>query len=340
MPALEALRRERPDARIDWLVEDRAAALLEHHPAIDRVHVVPRSRWRERLRRPWRWPQVAFEAAGLVLRLWKARYDAALDLQGNLKSGLWSLFSGAPSRYGFATSDVREGNGFLTNRHVPTGNTHPHHADRAFALVAGALGREPFAYARPAIPRSAAARAWVDAALLRAGVPSGGYGIVHPGTSGFGAFKRWPAERFGRLARRIVEGGVPVLVTVGPGEEATGAEVTRAAGGVATVVAPPDLGALAELLSRASFFVSADTGPLHVAAAQGVPVVALFGPPDPAIYGPHAEIGREALTEVVTADDVACRPCTLRRCPDPVCMTSISVDAVHERVRRVTAAAR
>ena len=279
------------------------------------------------------------DVARLAFRLWRARYDASLDVQGNLKSGLWSLISGAPARYGFSNGEVREGNGFLTNRHVAVARSNPHHVERALALAAAAVGQPPFAYARSAIARTDAARAWVDDVLARANLPGRGFAVVHPGTSGFGAFKRWPVERFGQLARRLSERGRPTIVTVGPGEEAMGLEISRATNGRCPIMAPPDLGSLAELLARAAVFVSADTGPLHIAAAQGVPVVALFGPKNPAIYGPHAEPGREAKTAVVIADDVPCRPCTLRRCPDPVCMTSIGVDEVHDRVERVLAAA-
>ncbi len=340
LPAVEALRRERPDARIDWIVEDRAAALIEHHGAVDHVHVVPRARWRAARARPWRWPALAFGVARLLLRLWKARYDASLDFQGNLKSGLWSLFSGAPIRFGFATGEVREGNGFLTNRHVRTAGSDPHHVERGLALVAAAVGRRSLEFVRSPVPRTDRARVWVDAALATAGVPSRGFAVLHPGTSGFGSFKRWPAERFGRLSRRLAESSLRTVVTIGPGEDSIGADVARASDGTAVVLSPPDLDSLAELISRVAVFVSADTGPLHIAAGAGVPVVALFGPKDPAVYGPHAERGRESATEVVVDAAVPCRPCTLRRCPDPICMTSIEVDVVVDRVQRVLAVAR
>ena len=339
LEALEALRARRPDARIDWIVEEGSAPLLVGHPAIDRIHAVPRARWRAARRRPWRWPSVAFEAARLVARLWSAHYDVALDVQGNLKSGFWSLFSGAPARFGLRTNEVREGNGFLTNRHVRPGGGSVHHADLALDVVAAAVGRAP-ADTRPArLPRSVAARAWTDGALSAHGLGGVDFAILHPGTSDFGAFKRWPAERFGRLARRLRDDGLHTVVTVGPGEAALGTEIARIAGEGAVVLSPPDLPALAELISRARVHVAADTGPLHLAAAHGVPVVALFGPKDAAIYGPRAARSRPAAVAVVTRDDVPCRPCELRRCPDPICMTSIDVDEVHARVRDVLGSA-
>ena len=216
--------------------------------------------------------------------------------------------------------------------------TGPHHVERALALFAAAIGRRSLAFEGTSLPSTDRARTWVDSALEAAGVSARPFAIVHPGTSGFGSFKRWPAERYGRLSRRLAEAGLRTIVSIGPGEEALGADVVRASDGLAVALSPPDLGCLSELLSRAAVFVSADTGPLHIAAAERVPVVALFGPKDEAVYGPYASPGRETATAVVVNEAVPCRPCTLRRCPDPVCMTSIDVDEVHDRVLRVLAA--
>ncbi len=304
--------------------------------------MVPRTAWRKAIRRPWSWPGLAVAFVRFVATLWSCRYDAAIDLQGNGKSGLWSLISGAPSRFGFRANDVREGNGLLTNRHVRVPNAAVHRVERALAVAAAVLGRATLEYAAAPVPRSEQDREWVDQALARHGLPARGFVVVHPGTSGFGSFKRWPPERFGRLARRMSEEGTPTVVTVGPSEEALGALVSKASGGTAIVLAPPSLRALAELVSRAGTFVSADTGPLHVAAAEGVPVVALFGPKDASVYGPYrpAALNRRAgAGVVVTGEDVPCRPCALRRCPDPICMTSIGVEAVADGVRRALASA-
>jgi heptosyltransferase I len=340
LPAAVALRRERPGARIDWIVEDRFASILEGQPAVDRVHVVPRTAWRRAIRRPWSWPGLALAFVRFVGTLWGCRYDTAIDLQGNGKSGLWSLFSGAPTRVGFRTDDVREGNGLLTNRHVRVPAAAVHRVERALAVAAAVLGRSSVACVPAPVPRSKEDRAWVDQALARHGLPARGFTVVHPGTSGFGSFKRWPPERFGRFARRMSEDGTPTVVTVGPSEEALGAEVSRASAATAIVLAPPSLNALAELVSRARLFVSADTGPLHVAAAEGVRVVALFGPKDASVYGPYglgAQDHRASAGVVVTSEDVPCRPCSLRRCPDPVCMTSIGIETVVAQARRVLA---
>ena len=152
--------------------------------------------------------------------------------------------------------------------------------------------------------------------------------IVHPGTSDFAAFKRWPTERYAELASRLVsERGASVLVTWGPGEE----QLARRAAGGAVRMAPrlTHLQQLTALLSRADLFVGSDTGPMHMASALNVPVVALFGPKDPVQTGPY-----RSRSEVLTAP-VSCRPCRRRRCADPRCMTEMSVEQVFAAACRV-----
>jgi len=339
LPAVAALRKALPDARIDWLVEDRFASILESQSVVNRVLIVPRTRWRQALRRPWSWPGLACDVARLIGTLWGGDYDASIDLQGNAKSGLWSLISRARARFGFGADDVREGNNLATNRHVRA--TAPHRVDRALALVAAVVGESHLAYVPAPTRRGPGDREWVERTLAASGLPSVGFMVVHPGTSGFGSFKRWPADRFGRLARRLSTQGRRVVVTVGPSELALGADVARASGGAAVVIAPPSLTALAELVSRARVFVSADTGPLHIAAAEDVPVVAIFGPKSPSRYGPYRPPAAGPPTGVgvvLVNANVTCRPCLLRRCPDPVCMTSIDVESVVEAVGRAAAA--
>ena len=112
-------------------------------------------------------------------------------------------------------------------------------------------------------------------------------------------------------------------------------DVVAAAGGAARACAPSSLPALAETIRQAALFVAADTGPLHLAALVETPLLGLFGPKDPAIYGPYGvrADGTPGVLPVLTQDDVACRPCTLRRCADPLCMRTLDPDRVHGAVQ-------
>ena len=157
--------------------------------------------------------------------------------------------------------------------------------------------------------------------------------MLHPGTSGFGAFKRWPPERFGALARALLDDGLAVALTHGPGEAELAEAVSAETGGRAVPLPTPDLVVLAEVLRRARVFAGGDTGPLHLAGLVGTPQVALFGPKDPTVYGPFP--AAEDRVRVLVRDDVACRPCRLRRCDDPLCMRRIDPVDVHEAVCQV-----
>jgi heptosyltransferase I len=340
LPAVAGLRLARPDAVIDWLVEDRAAALLEGHPAIDRVVVFPRRRWRTAAARPHRWPALLAEVGRFVGRLVARRYDAVVDLQGNLKSGVLAALAGAPVRVGLPVSASREGNALFTNVKARAGHASPARPERNAAVLSSGLCEVVRAVASD-LPRPDGVGARVDAALSAAGLPPRGFALLHPGSSGFGAFKRWPPARFARLADRLhAEAGLRVGLVVGPGEERLAEEVRAAADVRPAMLSTPDLPALAEAIRRAVVFVAADTGPLHVAAAVGTPLLGLYGPKDAAVYGPWgAPAGSDVAGPLATLvrEAVPCRPCAIRWCPDPVCMNGIEADAVFDRVRALLA---
>jgi len=291
---LSTIRARLGSAFIGWLVEDRFAPLLRDHPHLDALHVYERKgvRWH-------RFPR-------LVRSVRRARYDLALDLQGNLKSGLLTRLSGARRRLGLAPPLAREGNRlFVKNLVAPP----PGHRLRAYhALVDAALGQGPTA-----------------PALLPASPREGGAIVLHAGTSRFGAFKRWPPGHFAALGDRLAERlGAPVLLTAGPGERGDADEVRARMRAPVEIAETPTLQSLIDLLAGARLVVAGDTGPAHLAAAAGAPTVVLFGPKDPEVMAPSGP-----RVSPVRAG-VRCSPCALRFCPDPVCMTGLAVDRVAE----------
>lgn len=333
LPTLSALRQLLPEARVDWVVEDRFAPLLEGHPDLGRVVAFPRRALGACLA-PWPRPLRLTRGLRTFLRtLREGAYDLALDLQGNLKSGLIARGSGARVVAGAGRAGSREGNHLLLTRRLTPPPGAPHRVERNLALLGAALGRTaPFV--SPRLPLSPVERAAATEALAAAGL-AGRPIVLHPGTSGFGAFKRWPPERYGALAQRLGSRAEPVVVTFGPGERDLADAVARASAGCAAVVPTPSLRILAALLKGARLVVAGDTGPLHLAALMGTPVLGIYGPKDPAVYGPYGlrPDGAAGPLSVVTQPDVACRPCTLRRCDAPLCLTTLSPDRVLAALR-------
>ncbi|MHC4472367.1 MAG: glycosyltransferase family 9 protein [Planctomycetota bacterium] len=317
---LAALRAARPDAHVGFLVEDRAASLLAGHPDVDSLHVFPRKAWQGGLlTAPG---TVVGEVASFVAGLRRERYRVAVDLQANLKGGVLSRLSGAPRRIGLASGFGKEGNHRFQTEWVTLPEEPIHRVERVFALlrplgVNGAAGT-------PRVPVTDEDRDLAGRLLSEQGLAAGGFALLHPGTSKFGEYKRWPAERFGELAQRLADrAGLPSVVTWGPGEEDLADRVVAASAGSALRAPPTDrFTSLAALGEVSGLFVAADTGALHLAALVGAPTVGLFGPKDPRTYAPW---GRRTT---VVYKGVDCSPCPTRTCPDPVCMTSITVDDV------------
>lgn len=309
LETVASLKAARPDLRLDFLVEDRFASLLQDHPQLERVLVYPR-RHKHRI-------------LSHLRRLRQVRYDVVLDLHGILKSAVQAWAARARHRLGYAAPGAREGAWRFYHRAVPLPSPLPHRADMGYHLLrALGLGGERAAPQLAVVP---------PPPPLLAGLPRP-IVLLHPGTSAFAAFKRWPPARFAELAARLSARGCGIVLSCGPGERELIAGLAAAAP-AARVADGAGLGlrGLAGLLQQVDLAVAADTGPLHIAAAVGTPVVALFGPKEVARYGPRAHGG---LRHEVLFAEVPCRPCTLRDCPSPQCVLGLDVDQVEAAVGR------
>jgi len=268
IPAASALRDTFPEARIDWAIDPKWARLLEGNPDLTEVIAADR------------------KSAGNVIstprKMRAAKYTCAIDFQALYKSALLAFASGAPRRVGFQSSYAREGLASLcyTDCLNPRG---PHKVEHNLTLAefAGAKKSAPrFPIAIHAEDEERAARELAAHSLTD-------FYVLNPG--GGWLSKCWPAERYGELHRTLAARyGWRGVVTFGPGEEDLAREVVQAAGDPGPVPILLGLGPLMALMRRARFVVSADTGPLHLAAALDTPVVGLFGPTDPARNGPYS----------------------------------------------------
>ncbi|HET8631538.1 MAG TPA: glycosyltransferase family 9 protein [Thermomicrobiales bacterium] len=327
-PLLAALDAAYPDATIAYAVAGWSRAALAGNPRVGAILPLPeRTGWRNWVRVVGRWR--------------RGRFDLAVLPERSPVVHLAAWAAGIPRRVGLDS----HGRGFALTDPVPVRGVR-HEAERALDLARG-LGL-PVAGTRLEYRPDAAAVARVDALLAERGAEAPLW-VVHPGGGANpGATldaKRWPAKRFGRVAAALVarHGGTAILVG-GPGECALTA-AARAAMGAAGANALDlagrlDFAALGALCARAALYVGNDSGPTHLAEACGAPVVAVFGPTDPAMYGPVDGVG-EAVW-----DAAACAPYVVRGDLTRVgaggntrCIDAISVEDVLAAAERVLARA-
>lgn len=302
--AFAGLRERFPEAELDWLVEDRCRAGLVGICGLDRVIEVPRSEWRAAR------PRRALAAARRLVRQLRERsYDLAVDFHSIAKSAIWPWLASVPRRVGYAAPLARESAQRLLTHCVSLGETHLSRFERNAALV-HFLGGEVPTRAPP---------------LRLEGSPPSGlperFAVVHPGTSPGTEYKRWPVERFAAVARALrEERNLLSVVTWGPvtGERERAEEVVRRSAGAA-LLAPetPDLGAVLAILARAQLFLGGDSGPMHLAALVGCPMVVVFGPTDPVENAPFPGVPSQ-----VVRTDVGCNPCR-EGCPARSCLRAV-----------------
>jgi lipopolysaccharide heptosyltransferase I len=322
LPAATALRQAFPHTSLGWAIEERWAELLcalpeprsgplsPGRPLVDRVHAFHTKTWRKSMFSPQTWEQ---SAAGLS-ELLAQRYEVAVDFQGAAKSALLARFSGARMIYGMAEprEDIAS---MLYTRHVMVRGNHV--VEQNLSLAESVV-RRPLPMPKIQFPRD-------EAAENRCQDRSNQFILINPG-AGWGA-KQWPAECYGQVASQLAQDGMQVLINFGPGEEPLMRAVVSASGDTATGVT----GSLTELIAltrRARLFIGGDTGPLHLAAALGIPVVAIFGPTNPARNGPFG------TRSVVLRSSASSTSHARRAEPDPG-MLEISPDEVVAAAREL-----
>jgi heptosyltransferase-1 len=286
IPAVTALREAFPQAMIGWLIEERWAESLcalgtprcgrrsLHRPLVDWVHTVNLRDWKKSLLR--------LSTVQRIARVWNdirsVRYELAIDLQGAMRSSLLANWSGAPVRWGAAEPRETPASLWYTRRVVTRGA----HIIEQNVSLAEAVAQRKFRSPEIQLPHDESAEQRVNALLRQAGV--GDFAILNPG-AGWGA-KCWPAERYGAVAAYLGNAGVRSVINYGPGEEQLAKQVESASSGAASAL-KFSIGELIALTRRARLFIGGDTGPLHLAAALHIPVVAIFGPTNPARNGPY-----------------------------------------------------
>jgi heptosyltransferase I len=324
LPALAVLRRGLPQAQIAWVVERGGAAkLLRDNPYIDELIEVDTRGWRKDV--------LGSETrAAIKTALGKLRgFDVALDFQGLLKSGMLAWLSRAPRRIGFAKEALREpASAHLLTEQVAADDD-DHIIKKNLSLVAhlgvAAQGQYEFPLGLSFADEQFAAQ--------QIAARGGKVAIINPG--GGWPTKLWNVEGFAAIADRLWEAyGWRSVVTYGPGEEALAQSVVTASHSGAVELLDTTLKQFFALARQANLFLGGDTGPLHLAAAAGTPIVGIYGPTPARRNGPFA-----ADDVVVERFDLDCRvDCFRRSCSHTSCM-KIPVEAVWQNVvKRLQAA--
>src|ERR1700730_14325885 len=270
MPVAAALRRAFPSAPIDWLVSAKHREILDLVPVVDRRLVLND-----------RGDAGGTPLLAAVRELRRTRYDVAVDLQGLIKSGLIARSSGASKVIGFSRKYLREplARLFYTDAHDPgRGGIYARSETRHVVEInLGLLRLLGITAGTPEFPIEE-----VDSAVARQMCErtGGRYALLNPGAAW--PNKRWPPSRLAAVAVALGERhGLTSVVLWGPGERELGDEVVAIAGGAAVLSPQTSIADLVALARGAAVLVSGDTGPTHLGAAVGTPIVGIYGPTRP-----------------------------------------------------------
>ena len=325
LPIAATLHRRYPNIPLHWLVEAESADIVRGTPAVAEIVVSARKRWLRQLKCPGQIPTTLAEMRHFALDLRRRRYDVVLDLQGLFKSALYVIATGAAVRVGFA--EGRECSPWVLTHRVVAPPQPVHAVDRYLALAAAVDATEPVREHELVV--SGEDMAAVRSHLAASHVPLGSPRVVfHPGTRW--RSKLWEVSRWRELAAALLADGLGVILT-GSGEDGKMAEAICAGMDprLLSLVGRLSLNRLVAVLKSVDLLVTVDSGPMHIAAAVGTPVVALFGPTDPIRTGPRGP-GR------IIRRELSCSPCLQRRCriADTYrCMRDLSVAEVRGAVR-------
>lgn len=310
-PALSVIREHFPHAKITILANEMVSELFAHHPGIDHIITFHR-RGKHR------------GVAGrlrLAAELRSHRFDLAIILPNSFDSAVVPWMAGIPVRIGKCS----DGRTLLLNgryhfvKAIPPRHEVDYYLDllKHFSITGS---RTPLRLSISADEESSAAER-----LAKQGVQPDDFVIgINPGAS-YGSAKRWYPDRFAQVARHLEEyWGARIVIFGGPGEASIAADIEcNLAGAAVNVAGKTSVREMMALIKRCNFFITNDSGPMHIAAAFSVPLVAIFGSTD------HTGTSPYSSNAVVVRNDVECAPCKLRECPtDHRCMRSVTAETV------------
>lgn len=320
LPFAAALRKRFPKARITWLVHPQFSGFLPDPPVIDEVIYFDKAGFkklglRDKLR--------CF--LGMKRELEGRKFDLVIDMQGLFKSAVLAAISGCKERIGYA--EMREGSGLISRaikgEHAK-GHVVERYLDVARYLGAKVEGIDDVVFPMPDLSKE---EAKVKEKLSLAGIGSAPYTVMVPGARW--ETKEWPVGHYIALAKKISSGGMHVVLAGGADDAAKGRVIAEGAAGdgpgkVIDMTGRTTLKELAALIKGCAVYISADTGPLHLAAAMKKPLIAMYGPTKADRTGPY---GSRASTVLLTP--APCGGCLKKKCSSWHCMHDITPETVY-----------
>lgn len=323
LPFLEVLRKNYPDARIDWVVEEEAGQIIMGHPMLDHILVSRRKTWQKKLTKPRQRTAALKEMIRFIRKLRSHKYDLVVDLHGLFKSGILTGLSKGKRKIGFTGG--KEGSSLFLSERPYYVNYNEHALDRYLKTI-DYLGCTLYPW-KGDIPVGGSDREAIENFILKNRLRKDRIVAINPMARW--KTKLWEPERFSLLADRVQQDLNGKVVFTGSDQDRVVIDeiVKMMKTTPLDLTGRTSLKALAYLYSKCFLLITTDTGPMHMAAAMGCPVVALFGPTAPWRTGPYGKGHR------VIREELECSPCFKKKCDNLNCMMGITVDRVFDAVK-------
>jgi heptosyltransferase-1/heptosyltransferase-2 len=318
LPFAGALRERFPHSRITWLVHPQFGAFVPDPPVVDEVLYFDKKaylkmNWKDKLRK----------LREMKHLLHSCHFDLVIDLQGLFKSAVMAYLTGCPNRIGYG--EMREGSGLISKAIVGP-HIHDHVIER-YLDVARYLGAkvDKISYPMPALKEQCES---IKQRLIEAGMPDKNplpYVVMAPGARW--ETKQWPVEHYAELALKFAKDDWYVVLAGGPDDCKKGERIWELTGynpHIIDFIGHTNLRELGALIKMCRFYVSGDTGPLHIAAAYGKNLIAIYGPTRPDRTGPYGDLGAVILTS-----PESCAGCLKKHCDHWTCMGHVTPDDVY-----------
>ncbi len=327
-PAIESIRKGYPDSFITWLIEDKARDIALLNPNVDEVVVIDKKKFKIK------------NYLSLIKKLRSRRYDLSIDLQGVDRTSIFAFLSGAPVRYVEEYANL----GFLSNKKIAREGRPLEHAVKFYLFLASNVGGKKIEEPEPTLVTSAEDKKFASD-FLENNFAKSVKKEIFIGINPTGAWKtkRWPIKHFIEISKRLINYfNANIVIFGGKGEDYLADEILNALNSpkVVSAVGKTTLKQAKELLAEMDYFVTPDSGLMHIASSiSRLKTIALFGPTDPELTGP---VGKNFT---VLRDNLICIPCFKKECPlnkiennnlteCVLCMKRITPDIVFEIIKQ------